>query len=160
MSIEIKEAHGMFEDVKKLFSEYTDMLMRLDESFVACLKNQNYDEELMRLSELYGAPHGGLYVAYKDSKPAACVAFKKLDDVTCEMKRMYVREEFTQQGIGSRLVQRTIDEARKIGYKSMVLDTVPILQSAVKLYKKHGFYEIEPYNDNPIEDAIYMKLEL
>ncbi len=160
MSVEIKPAYDVLRDVKTLFSEYTDMLMKLDRRFIACLKNQNYDEELEKLLELYAPPYGGLYVAYKGSSLAACVAFKKMDDSICEMKRMYVREQFTQQGIGSKLVEKAIDEARKMGYKSMVLDTVPILKSAVKLYKKHGFYEIEAYNDNPINDTIYMKLEL
>ncbi len=160
MSVEIKLAYDRLEDVKMLFLEYTDMLMKLDDRFVMCLENQHYDEELMQLLELYGQPHGRLYVAYKDSRLAGCIALKKLDDATCEMKRMYVKGQFTGQGIGGRLVEKIIDEARKAGYKSMVLDTVPVLKSAVKLYKKHGFHEIEAYNNNPIEDTIYMKLEL
>ena len=47
-----------------------------------------------------------------------------------------------------------------LGYKSMVLDTLPFLTSAIKMYKKIGFYEIEQYNDSPMQDAIYMKMDL
>ena len=42
----------------------------------------------------------------------------------------------------------------------MFLDTLPYLQSAIHIYKKVGFYEIEAYNDNPMEDSIFMKLDL
>lgn len=44
--------------------------------------------------------------------------------------------------------------------KSLLLDTLPFLQSAVHMYKKWGFYEIPRYNDSPIDTAIYMKLDL
>lgn len=42
----------------------------------------------------------------------------------------------------------------------MLLDTLPFLQSAIHMYRKWGFYEIESYNDSPMDSSIYMKLEL
>ena len=42
----------------------------------------------------------------------------------------------------------------------MVLDTLPFLTSAIKMYKKLGFYEIEQYNDIPMKSAVYMKMDL
>ena len=53
-----------------------------------------------------------------------------------------------------------MEDAKKIGYKAILLDTLPSLESAIKMYKKMGFYEISQYNDSPMKDAIYLKLDL
>ena len=76
------------------------------------------------------------------------------------MKRLYVRAEFRGKHIGNILAEKVINEAKKIGYKSIVLDTFPFLSAAIKMYKKMGFYEIEQYNDSPMKDAVYLKLDL
>ena len=62
--------------------------------------------------------------------------------------------------LGETLVEKIITEAREIGYSYMVLDTLPFLQNAIRLYKKIEFYEIESYNDSPLDTSIYMKLDL
>ena len=76
------------------------------------------------------------------------------------MKRLYVRPEFRGKRIGNRLVQKIIEDARQIGYSCMLLDTLPFLESAVRIYQSYGFYEIESYNDSPIDSSIYMKKDL
>lgn len=76
------------------------------------------------------------------------------------MKRLYIRPKFRGKKLGEILVEKIITEAREIGYSHMLLDTLPFLQNAIRLYKKFGFYEIERYNDNPMDTAIYMKLDL
>src|SRR5699024_2035601 len=53
-----------------------------------------------------------------------------------------------------------IDDAKTIGYKHMLLDTLPFLENAVHMYKKWGFYEIGCYNDSPMDSSIYMRLDL
>ncbi len=53
-----------------------------------------------------------------------------------------------------------IEEAKLIGYKSILLDTLPFLKSAIKMYKALGFYEIDKYNNSPMDNAIYLKLDL
>jgi ribosomal protein S18 acetylase RimI-like enzyme len=58
------------------------------------------------------------------------------------------------------LVKRIISEAKKRGYKFMRLDTLATMQSAIKLYKSFGFYEIPAYTFNPIPDAVYLELKL
>ena len=78
----------------------------------------------------------------------------------CEMKRLYVRPKFRGQKIGNLLVEKIINDAKKIGYSHMLLDTLPFLKSAIHMYKKYGFYEINSYNDSPMDTSIYMKLDL
>lgn len=76
------------------------------------------------------------------------------------MKRLYVRPCFRGQGIGDILIRQIIKDAKEIGYRHMLLDTLPFLQSAIHMYRKYGFYEIESYNDSPMDASIYMRLDL
>ena len=91
---------------------------------------------------------------------AGCIGLRKIDDFNCEMKRLYVRPYFRGKHIGDYLVRKIIDDAKKIGYKHMLLDTLPFLKNAIHMYKKYGFYEISCYNDSPLETTVYMKLDL
>ena len=76
------------------------------------------------------------------------------------MKRMYVRPEFRGRHIGDAMAKLLISEAKEIGYAYMFLDTFPFLQTAIQMYRGYGFYEIECYNNCPMEDVVYMKLDL
>lgn len=76
------------------------------------------------------------------------------------MKRLYVRPEFRGNKIGYILIRQIINDAKEIGYRHMLLDTLPFLKSAIYMYKKIGFYEIPCYNNSPMSSSIYMKLNL
>ena len=76
------------------------------------------------------------------------------------MKRLFVKPEFRGLHLGNYLVEKVINDAKEIGYKFMLLDTLPFLKSAIHMYKKYGFYEIPSYNDSPMDNSIYMKLDL
>ena len=157
---EIKPAYDFPNEVRMLFAEYTQMLVRGEPSFGAYLDLQHYDEEIERLQEKYGPPAGRLYLAFCEGEPAGCIGLRQLDAERCEMKRLYVRPRFRGRGIGGMLVQRIICDAKETGYKQMFLDTLPFLQSALQLYKSCGFCETERYNDSPVDSSIFMKLEL
>jgi len=76
------------------------------------------------------------------------------------MKRLFVLPEYRSKKIGQLLVKNIIQYAKVAGYDEMLLDTIQPLKSAIRLYKKMGFQEIEPYYDNPMDDVIYMKIKL
>lgn len=148
------------EEIRSLFSEYTDMLIAGDNSFREYLDVQNYDAELAHLEMKYGCPDGRLYLAYCGEKAAGCIGLRKIDDRRCEMKRLYVRPQFLGSRIGAQLVQKIIADAREIGYSCMLLDTLPFLNAAIHIYEKFGFRVTDRYNDSPVSTSIYMKLEL
>jgi len=153
MEIKIKPAYDEIKSIKTLFAEYTQMLgVNLD--------FQNYEKELEQLPGKYALPDGRLYIAYAENKAAGCIALRRIDDAICEMKRLYVRPEFRGQKIGQMLAGQIIEDAAKLKYDFMVLDSLATLKSAVTLYKKLGFYEIEPYYQNPLDNVIYMRLAL
>lgn len=160
MKIEIKLAYDENVEIKKLFQEYTDMLVTNDSNFAKYLEMQNYDSELEHLEAKYGLTYGRLYIIKVENKVAGCIGLRKIDDENCEMKRLYVRPEFRGNKIANKLVTLIIDDAKKIGYKHMLLDTLPFLKEAIHLYKNFGFYEIEKYNGSPMDTSIYMKLDL
>lgn len=161
MLLEIKLAYDREDEVRNIFKEYTDMLVNMDKKFEESLKAQKYDNELDDLTAKYGKPEGRLYLATIDGETAGCIALKKLDlSLSCELKRLYIKPKFRGNNIGEKLVNQIICDAKDIGYKYIYLDTLPYLKSALHIYKKWGFYEIEAYYNNPMEDAIYMKLDL
>lgn len=160
MSLTIIPAYVHPEEIGALFSEYTEALIAGEPSFSGYLSLQNYDEELKHLEHKYGQPWGRLYLALWDGKPAGCIGLRRMDEQRCEMKRLYVRPQFRGAHIGRHLVQLVIDDARSIGYSHMLLDTFSFLESAIRMYRTLGFYEIDRYNDNPIDGCVYMKLDL
>ena len=141
MSIKILPAYDFSQEIKLLFSEYTDILIKGDANFKKYLEIQNYDDELEHLEKKYGLPYGRLYIAYYDDKVAGCIGLKKIDEKNCEMKRLYVRPKFRGKQIGEQLIEKIIRDAKEIGYSFMLLDTLPFLKSAINLYKKHGYIQ-------------------
>ncbi len=136
-----------------LFREYVAWLA-IDLSF------QNFEEEVSNLPGDYAPPDGRLLLALSGIETAGCVALRRFEDRTCEMKRMWVRPRFRGQHIGRLLAESIIAQARKIGYSEMVLDSLPWLASALNLYKSLGFEVIAPYRYNPDPNAVFMRLHL
>ena len=158
--LEIVPAYVHRRDVAALFREYTDMLSAGDSGFRTYLDIQRYEEELDHLESKYGGPDGRLYLACWEGAPAGCIGLRRLDGERCEMKRLYVRPEFRGKKIGAQLMEKVIEDAKEIGYSHMLLDTLPFLEGALHLYEKRGFYQVERYNDSPLESSIYMRLDL
>lgn len=141
------------ERVKELFREY-EASLGVDLCF------QGFDSELASLPGAYAPPRGRLLIALDDGDGAGCVALRPLGDDLCEMKRLYLRPTLRGTGAGRTLATRVIDEARAIGYRTMRLDTLPMMKEAIALYESLGFRRIAPYYPNPVPGAIYMERAL
>ena len=137
------------EEVRALFGEYAA-------SLPFALDFQDFDRELAELPGAYAPPRGALLLA----RGAGCVGLRPIDETTCEMKRLYVQSSARGTGLGRRLAEAAISEARRIGYERMRLDTVAGMDSAQALYERLGFHEIPPYRPNPIPGARFLELQL
>ena len=140
------------EDIRMLFGEYSVLV-------AAALCFQNFDQELAALPGDYVPPEGALLIARDAGMPAGCVALRRCDPRSGEMKRMFVRERYRGAGLGRRLAERVIEEARRRKYRRIVLDTMPHLKSAIALYRDLGFLEIEPYLGSPTPGALCFELK-
>lgn len=148
------ETVTQIEFARRLFREY-EAWLGLDLCF------QGFEDELKNLPGQYAPPEGRLFLADFKKELAGCIALKKLDEGVCEMKRLYLRQNAREAGLGNLLIERLLEEARAIGYSKMRLDTYPSkMAKAVKLYKSHGFKEIQAYYSNPHTGVLFMEMHL
>ena len=142
------------QQARELFQEY-------EASLKISLCFQNFEQELANLPGDYAPPRGRLLLAREFDELMGCIALRPLGPKTCEMKRLFVRAEYRDRGLGRVLVEAIIEEARKIGYTHMRLDTIADrMERAIALYRSIGFVEIPPYRQNPVDTATFMELDL
>jgi ribosomal protein S18 acetylase RimI-like enzyme len=121
---------------------------------------QRFDEELESLPGAYAPPRGSLRIARQGREPVGCIALRPRSRTVAEVKRLYVRKRWRGRGLGRRLTERAIEDARRIGYRRVVLDTLSTMEEAIALYRALGFVETAPYYTNPIPGARFFAKRL
>lgn len=117
------------------------------------------EAEIKELPAPYHPPQGCLLLArHPSQRPLGCIAFKALNPLRCEMKRMFVMPDWRGQGIGRQLAEALVIEAKAAGYREIVLDSHPHMQAAQGLYASLGFQPIDRYNANPTPGIRFMGL--
>jgi putative acetyltransferase len=151
-------------DTPDLFAATREIFREYAQSLDVDLCFQNFEQELGSLPGDYAAPAGALLLAFVDGQVAGCGALRAFSDAdngnSCEMKRLYVRPAFRRFGLGRVIAQALLDEAQRIGYSEVLLDTLDDMEAARGLYASLGFEEIPPYYYNPIPGAHYLKATL
>lgn len=145
--------HAEIEHVRQFFRNYAAWL-GVDLCF------QNFAEEMASLPGAYAAPAGRLFFAELDGKPAGCVGIRPSTEGICEMKRLYVEPEARGAGVGRELALAAIKAAKVLGYRRVMLDTLPAMRIAVKLYRELGFKEAPAYYPTPVEGTMFLSLDL
>jgi putative acetyltransferase len=140
-------------EARKLFREYADFL-KVDLCF------QDFENELAQLPGAYSPPTGVLLLAVDKSTTLGCVALRQVGEGVCEMKRLYVRPQGRGHGTGRALTVEVINEAVRLGYTTMRLDTLDWLVEAIHLYESLGFKRIPAYYKNPLPRVVYWELSL
>jgi GNAT superfamily N-acetyltransferase len=143
----------LVEEARRLFTEYASGL-GVDLCF------QQFDQELAGLPGDYAPPRGALFLLEEEGRAVGCVAVRPLDAETAEMKRLYVQESARGRGQGRQLAEAALAFARRLGYRRMRLDTLPIMERAQVLYAELGFEDIPPYRANPVPGARFLECRL
>lgn len=136
-SFEVKECYDS-EVVKKLFTEYSQ-IKGAESCFVS------FDKELNDLTGYYSG--GAIMVGYENDNPVACVAIRKINDTTCEGKRLFIKPEYRGNGYARIMIKAMTDKASEIGFKEVVFTTKPeVMSVGYGLYKRMGFEELSEEN--------------
>ena len=144
------------EQVRQYFRNYAAWL-GVDLSY------QKFDEEMTTLPGAYASPQGRLFFAEINGQPAGCIGIRPMEegsDGLCEMKRLYVDPLQRAKGIGHALALAGIRAAKEIGYRKIMVDTLPAMRMAVKLYRELGFLEAPAYYKTPVEGTMFLVLDL
>jgi len=101
------------------------------------------------ISSQYAKPSGIFLVLMGNERVVGTGAIRRLDEQTCELKRMWFLPAYRGKGYGTRMSERLFEFARAAGYQRVRLDTSPLLEVANRLYQRLGFHPVERYNDGP-----------
>jgi ribosomal protein S18 acetylase RimI-like enzyme len=139
--------------VRAMLEEYVEWI-GLDLAF------QEIEAELNGLPGDYAPPRGALFVAVDGPRHLGMIALRPLDGPVGEMKRLYVRPQARGRGLARRLIASLCDEAKRLGYAELRLDTLPMMGDAQAIYEAFGFVDISPYYETPIEGTRFMAKKL
>lgn len=141
------------DDVISIFREYVA-------SPTVNLGFQEYEVEFAGLPGKYVAPEGRLLLAREGDMVLGCAALRRVDEKTCEMKRVYVRPSARGRSLGRLLVEAILSEAKLAGYSRICLDVLPEFTTAQRLYESMGFEPAEAVSFNPVPGTKFLALSL
>ena len=109
------------------------------------------DQETLGNPEKMILEKGGyIFMVYADNQAVGCVALIPIGNGIYELSKMAVSPGLRGLGIGRRLLQHAITEAKRIGAKSLFLGSNAKLKNAVHLYESVGFRHVAPENIPPM----------
>jgi putative acetyltransferase len=132
--ISLKRTSNNNPDFKNLISELDRYLSIM-----------NGDEDAFYAPNNVLDPLNTAVIAYYNDKPVGCGCFKKFDNKSVEIKRMYVDPNLRGKGIASAILNELENWAKEIGFTHTVLETGVKLDDANALYSKQGYQIIENY---------------
>lgn len=124
--------------IKLLFVDYSQ-IKGAERCFVS------FEKELADLQSFYNG--GALFLGYKDENPVAYIAIKKIDDSTCEIKRLYIKPEHRGKGYSRQMLKAALQRAQQLGFTTATLTTRPaVMPVAFQLYTRSGFENLGEEN--------------
>ena len=119
------------------------------------------DADLKDIEQAYFA-RGGTFRVLENEDGAIIGAYGlyPMGNQTCELRKMYLHRDYRGQGLGKRLLDNALADARRLGFASVVLETASVLKEAIALYESYGFTPYQPDHLAPRCDQAYrMELE-
>lgn len=79
-----------------------------------------------------------------------------LDKETVELRKMYFVPQIRGLGLGRKILERAVAKARQLGFKSIVLETISVLETAIHLYTRFGFVPVPSKHVSARVDQTYL----
>ena len=105
---------------------------------------QETDKDLSDLKNYYFSKNGWFAVLEKEWEIIGSYGIFKIDEKTCELRKMYLLKNFQGKGLGKLIREDALKKARELGYSVIVLETNKLLDRAIALYSKYGFVQYIP----------------
>jgi len=121
---------------------------------------QDFARELKDLDQEYAPPLGAFLLAREGSFHLGCVGLRQFSEGVGEIKRLYIRPTARGRGLGRLLAKAAVDSGRRLGYRRLLLDTLPSMSEAHVLYASLGFKPTDAYRFNPVPGTAYLALDL
>ncbi len=132
--------------------ELIEEFLRLEDSWVWEVSSDGRLPDFLRceleaLPEHPSRPEGAVALALVAGEAMGTGQIRRLDQETCELARLYVREPVRRRGVGTLLINALSDQARGLGYRRIYLDTMSKRSGSVAFYERLGFERTEPVHD-------------
>jgi putative acetyltransferase len=101
---------------------------------------ESKDADLADIEGMY-IQSGGVFEVLQDERGRLLGTYGlfPLNDMTCELRKMYFLPEIRGLGLGREILTRAVSHARQLGFKVIVLETISVLDRAIRLYTQFGF---------------------
>ena len=152
-----KESH--LGEIRIILKEY---LLFIAKELIRPPWNYNLDVEYavnftMNNLNKFTEPDGRLLLVEVDGEIAGTISLRKIREDAGEIKRMYVKPTFRGKKLGNLMVEKVISISEENGFSKLFLDTAIFMSSAVSLYKKFGFKEIDSYSECIVSKELWDK---
>lgn len=127
--------------VLQLFSEHDDYMIDFLGEDSWCYTRYNENENIE-----------SVWVAYSDTVPIGCIAYRTKSEGVGEVKRLFIRSEYRGNGISKKLLATVEDYAKEQGCHTLFLDTRITLEPAVSIYRSFGFSIV-------FQQGLYIQME-
>jgi ribosomal protein S18 acetylase RimI-like enzyme len=138
---------------RELMQEYSD---EIDYD----LERQGFAAEMASFPGRYAPPDGCFELVMFREQVAGCGGYRRYDDQTCELKRIYVRPDVRGMGFGKMLSEDLLRRALEHGYRRAVLDTLATMHAAQEMYQSLGFREMRREVSDYGPGIVYLERQL
>jgi putative acetyltransferase len=129
---------------KKDESKIMDLVKSILSGYGLKTNPHETDKDLFDLENYYFSKSGWFAVIEKDNEIIGSYGIFKIDEKTCELRKMYLSKDYQGQGLGKLMMENAFKKALELGYSEIILETNKLLDKAISLYSKYGFVQYQP----------------
>ncbi len=100
------------------------------------------DPEVDAMHAAYASEKAKFYVVEQRQELVGCGGIAQLSGAApevCELRKMYFLPQARGQGVGQLLAETLLQDAARVGFRTVYLETMESMEAANRLYQKLGF---------------------